>query len=246
MDPHSPPSALAPRPGQSILVYGTGTLSKDLWAAGLARRADPGFAWTDLAPPESGVGKDGRLLMSRSSEGAWVNGARPEDAAPPALDVSAIGRLLLAPGAPSDDLDRLREFLRLPSIVQLLAGRATRPDGGATIVILGLDAVAAPLLASTFGSPALHAALRRAGITCITTYRGSPPTALVEPFDLAFRVDGSPGPDWSETIVQATRGEVPPGLRRARLLREQWFALGQPPTLLDLWVTSERVPRRPR
>ena len=217
-----------------------------LWAAGLAHQSDPNFAWADLAPREPGDGKDARLLMARSTGGTWVNGARPEDVAPPSISRAAFDRLIAGSSQAGVDLAPLQEFLRLPSIVQLLAGRSTSPDGRATIVLLGLDAVPAPILDATFGGAELHDIVRREGITCITAYRGTPPTKLLDQFDAAFRLDAPAGHDWVGTVVEAVRGSFPPELGRARLLREQWDTLRLSSALFALWTASGPAPRRPR
>jgi hypothetical protein len=237
---------LSPGRGETVLVFGSGTDAAPLWAAGLAYQLDPRFAWADLAPPTASGEKDERLLMARSSEGAWINGARPEDLAPPTLAPDALDALIRPGPGPDDRTDGLTEFLGLPAIVQLLAGRATRPDGGATIVLLGLDAVPPSLLATTFGSASVHASLRAEGIRCIATYRGSPPPALRDLFDAAFRIDAATARDWSRTVVQAVRGNLPPELHRPRSFPDQWTALGLSPALMLLWTESGRVPRRPR
>jgi len=236
----------APGGGETVLIHGNAGPALALWAAGLARKADPAFAWADLASVPPGTDKVVRLLMARSSEGTWVNGVTPHDMLPPFVPVSAMTYLLAGGGAPGALPARLETYLELPSLLQILASHSTRSDGRSTIVLLGIDSLPRAQLDVTFAGPTVHGVLRREGIQCIVTYDGEPPGVLSEQFDRVFEVDSPEPRDGARTTVRSTRGALLEELRTSRSMAEQWTALGLPQVLLSLWSIPGVLPVRPR
>ncbi len=235
-----------PGRGETLLVHGNGGLAVALWAAGLARQRDPSFAWADLAPAPPGLDKVVRLLMARSSDGAWINGVSGDDVRPPTVSTASVSRLLRDPANPSGMPPRLAKYLGLPALVQMLAARATRPDGRATILVLGLETLPSAQLEATFGSDEVHQTLRREGISCIAAFDGIPPGDVLALFDEVFHVTAPSAQEWSRSVVQGTRGHLPEQLARPRGFTDQWKALGLPTALLSLWSMPGFFPVRPR
>jgi hypothetical protein len=236
----------APGRGETVLIHGNAGPALALWAAGLARQADPGFAWADLASVPPGTDKVVRLLMARSSDGAWVNGVTPHDMLPPSVPASAVTYLLGAGGADGALPARLETYLELPSLLQLLASHSTRSDGRSTIVLLGIDSLPRGQLDLTFAAPTVHGILRREGIQCLVTYDGEPPGVLSEQFDRVFEIERSEPRQGARTTVRSTRGVLLEELRAPRSMAEQWTALGLPQVLLSLWSIPGVLPVRPR
>ncbi|GEM_PF-1725233 len=241
---------LLPEPpghGRTLLVHGTAGPALALWAAGLARSFDAAFSWADIAPSPPGRDKVVRLLTARSSEGAWINGVTAADVLPPEVSASAVARLL-GPNATAGRLPgRLAKYLGLPALLQLLAARSTRPDGTATILILGGEALGPVRLGATLGSPEVHRILRREGITCVVTFEGDPPESVAAQFDQVYRLSAPSAEAWTQSTVTATRGDgLPPELHEVRGLLAQWTALRLPTELLDIWALPGFSPVRPR
>jgi hypothetical protein len=235
--------ATSPGGGQTILVYGAGGSAMALWAAGLAHHEDPGFAWTYLDPAAS----DSEILqlLVSSSSGPQVVPSPTEAAATPPPPVQGWSTLFRGRPDESGLPPRLADYLALPTLVQLLASRSTRPDGGSTILILGLDAVPVSALSDSYARGELHQILRREAVTCIVAFRGAPPTGMLDRFDLAFEIEAGADLDWSTATVRATRGDLPLTLTRPRPISEQWATLGLGRTLLARWSRPAGVPRRP-
>lgn len=142
---------------------------------------------------------------------------------------------------------RLERYLGLPALLQLMAARSTRPDGTSTIVVLGTEVLGKARLGATMGSVEIHRILRREGISCIVTFEGSPPEAVLPLFDQVYHVVAPSAQDWPRSTVEATRGnQLPAGLHRSAGLLAQWRVAGLPPELLSIWSLPGFSPVRPR
>jgi hypothetical protein len=244
---HFPSVPAAPPHGQTVLIHGNAGPALALWAAGLARHRDPSFAWADIAPPPPGLDKVVRLLMAKSSQGAWINGVTVEDVLPPELSPAAVARLLGTAGNGARLPSRLETYLGLPALLQLLAARSTRPDGTATIVVLGTEVLPRARLVATLGSVEVHHILRREGITCIITFEGVPAHAFASHFDQVFHIQSPSAQEWALSTVRGEGGrQMPPELAQPGALRTQWKFLGLPADLLRTWSLPGSSPGRPR
>ncbi|MCI4336793.1 MAG: hypothetical protein L3K17_06315 [Thermoplasmata archaeon] len=238
-----PARATLPGGGRTVLIFGDRPRWLALWAAGIAFQEDPSFAWSEIAPGEA----DPNIapLMSVSSNGPRIMGVGPEEVAPPPHLESDFGQLLLGPSGEETLRSRLEDYLGLPALVQLLAARATRPNGRSSIVILGLDRLPAATLASSFEREDLHRILRREGVMCALTFSGTPAPRLVGRFDTAIEFAAGSGRELSDAQVRVTHGAGSAPRAETRTLHDQWDELGLAGPLLALWSRPEFVPRRP-
>ncbi len=238
---------VAPGNGSTVLVQGNAGPALALWAAGLARHADPAFAWADVAPAPPGRDKIVRLLMAKSSEGTWINGVVEDDLRPRRVAPAAVAALLGGNTVGGRLPSRLETYLELPTLLQLLAARSTRPDGTSTIVVLGIEALTEARLRETLGATRVHGILRKEGIVCIASYSGASPEYLAELFDQVFEVTAPSAQEWTQSTVRTIRGAaLPRGLWTAKALPTQWIALDLPAELLAIWSLPGFSPVRPR
>jgi hypothetical protein len=170
----------------------------------LARRVDPGFAWLELRD-RSSVDPVDRLLASdpgrpRSNTIAF----RPQDLAPGPLPKPAALSWLVAVDESPAELDRFRDFLALPEVLQEVVGRPVGPGAPRVLAIPHADLLADLLSGSLDALRTIARILKSAAVSIMIgqTARNTP---LRDWFDYVFEVRADGLESWPEGSLVCER-----------------------------------------
>ncbi len=199
-------------------------------ALGLARRIAPYFAWGRCVGAADALSGAARAMWLADGAGLRFDSVSPSDLEPQAIPHAQLDTFV-ASGPPAERA-RLLSLLRLPPLLQMLAGPPGTPAGDRPPLLLShVERLPPGVLRAALTEPAVPPSLRESGIPIVATFDGAPEASLRQAFARVFRIEDSGGLHWSDAQVWAEHGPVDSDRRRPRPLREAWIDLD-----LDRWL----------
>jgi hypothetical protein len=231
MDPPLAPGArrwtVAPA---STLVYGPDETATAALAAALALREHGTFRWVDCARAAPEEGLPAHDIFARGSPRPEVSRVDARLLRSAAFSPSALHELVVLEG--TDQERRLRTFLGLPQLFQLLGGPGPDDGGSAVGLLANVDHLPSEPGGRLLEQRSFHRTLHDAGVVLFSTTAGSPSPALVEAFDRLYRIELPPDAGREAGVVWEEKTVAPGTLPRVRSVREAWAEWQLDPTLL--------------
>jgi hypothetical protein len=179
----------------SVYLWGTSRPTVNLVLYALARRADPEFAWLDVQDRGSLHSSHRRLDEGSFELRKESVAVRAEDLLPhPPVVASSLSRIVRLDSDPGE-LDRLQQFIALPTVVQTLAARSLPNSGPRVVAIPNSDRLADLYAGRPDTLRRLIQTMQEISISLVVG-RAEGPGPLRNVFDYVFEVRATDLPAW--------------------------------------------------
>jgi len=219
--------AIAP---DSTLVYGPDETATAALAAALALREHGTFRWVDCAREAPEEGLAAHDIFARGSPHPEVSRVDDSLLRSAAFAPSALRELVVLEG--QEEETRLRTFLGLPQLFQMLGARESTDGGSAAGLMANVDHLRPEPGGRLLEQRSFHRALHDAGVVLFSTASSSPSAGMVEAFGRLYRIELPAGAGREAGVVWEEKSEAPGTLPRLRSVREAWSEWRLDPTLL--------------
>jgi len=205
----------------SVVIIGDDRPLLNWVAYALASQTDPEFIWTDVRLPgevlhPSDVLTRGLIPENRMSI-VW-----PGDLARNEPDANVAGSFLIRSDEPTVNIQRLVDFLRLPTHTQEILARP-RPAGVTRVLILSNGHRVVALYPSPEAVALTVRAIVATDSILLMTFADAPPEGRLA-FDTVVHVAGSESKRWREAKLRVEKGPPNGPLRQGLECRLEEFA----------------------
>ena len=201
------PGELFQRPTSVILCGSQGPLL-DWVVFALASRAPGGYFWTDVrleGQPADTIGPLGRRAIPEDH----LSVLSPQELTTNDALANAAITGGLRPEERLSEIERVSDFLRLPSHTQALIA-AQRTSGAPAVLVLSNAQRLAALYPPTTISPVLRAMVA-ADVSVVLVFADAPPRARVE-FDNVWHLDSAELSRWRDAVLRIEKANTRPPL----------------------------------